>query len=686
MLRLPIKHLHRAFPELDGYSDEQCAKFVRAARGSTRRDRFVRSLVHFLIIAVINVVCFLAGAAFLFWVVGRFFASSPFSSTGPRVPFREAVAVVVICTAVISIGPILGYLARDFLVIDRIRWILRSRGMCATCRYSLVGLAVSPDNRVTCPECATQAEVDASLGELTTDEAGRPRFRPDVAEEVKAPLVARTPDWVKTLLRIARTACGALLVLVVLGLLAGEAFLRIQAANVRKTRPTAATLRAHLEAGQPPGTSMDDPDAVEVAARLLARINETEQLITRRHRETSDSVPSIVFWYVGMDDARLAEVATDVEDARLARLFTIECLRAMEGEGVYELASEFAACRRVWGDVPDPVDLEHVYANSIDRLFLANVFRAKAHLAIEDRDAPGFVRAIEGLLATIRVTSMQFGLTHRFYCSQLELWAYALINEAVLADILNGETAGVMLDVMEVQSYRPPISWNAEWDRLLAHMEISSTFESAARLRLGPWSSKGKKLKERYSMTGTPANGRIGTYDANIRAVDAIHRYAKAALDASEHEEAMSLAVARPGPTGLIIPDFRAGFPIDRLIWLEVQNALDREGMRLVLCLERYRAAHGRIPERLDELVPEFIDQLPRDVWGGGPLGYVRVDPLIDPFGRSFLVYSIGADGTDDGGKMIRRASERQRLLWAPVPPELQGFDYIINTPNRDAP
>ncbi len=684
MIRLPIKHLHRAFPELDSYSDEQCLRFVRASRGSTRRERLTRALIHLFIIGLINVVCFLAGAGFLFWITECFFSGSPLIATGPRMPWWEAIAVMLVLTAVVAVGPILGYLARDFFVIDRIRWILRSRGLCETCRYSLVGLAVSGDNRVTCPECATAAEVDPSLGELTMDEAGRPRFRPDAAEHVKAPLIARTPESIKTLLRIARAACIAVIAIMVLGLLGGEVFLRVQAASVRRDRPTAATIRAHIEAGQPPGTSPDEPDAVEVAARLLARIRETEQQVVRRHREMSETVPSIAYWYVGMSEARLAEVANDLEDARLARALSIECLRAMEADGVFKLAEQFVACRRVSGEIADPLDLEDVLSGSIDRWTLGHVFKARGHVAMTDRDGPGLVRAVEGLLATSRISSMQFGLGYRFFGSQFEGRAYALINDAALTGMLDGPTAGALLDAIERQLFRPPLSWNADWDRLYALMEIASLFESASQLRLGPWSSKGKELRERYSMAGTPPPGRIGTYIANVRAIDAYRSYAKSAFDA-DYEEAMLLAIARPGPTGLIIPDHH-GFPIDRLITFEVQNALDRDGVRLLLCVERFRAAYGRLPDRLDELSPAFIDELPRDLWGEGPLKYVRADPSTDPFGRSYLIYSIGGDGTDDGSKSVRRASERQRLLWAPVPTELQGFDYIINTPSGDGP
>ena len=65
---------------------------------------------------------------------------------------------------------------------------------------------------------------------------------------------------------------------------------------------------------------------------------------------------------------------------------------------------------------------------------------------------------------------------------------------------------------------------------------------------------------------------------------------------------------------------------------------------RVGLCVLRYRLAHaGALPEKLDALVPEFLDAVPADPFDGKPLRYVRL-------AKGFSVYSIGADKVDDGG------------------------------------
>ncbi len=69
-------------------------------------------------------------------------------------------------------------------------------------------------------------------------------------------------------------------------------------------------------------------------------------------------------------------------------------------------------------------------------------------------------------------------------------------------------------------------------------------------------------------------------------------------------------------------------------------------GLAGVACaLERYRIAHGQYPETLNALAPQFIESLPHDIIDGQPLHY-----RLTPEGK-FLLYSVGWNETDDGGK-----------------------------------
>jgi hypothetical protein len=62
--------------------------------------------------------------------------------------------------------------------------------------------------------------------------------------------------------------------------------------------------------------------------------------------------------------------------------------------------------------------------------------------------------------------------------------------------------------------------------------------------------------------------------------------------------------------------------------------------------LERYRLASGHFPERLDELVPRYLERIPNDVMDGKPLRYrVGTD-------GGYRLYSVGWNQKDDEGQI----------------------------------
>jgi hypothetical protein len=66
---------------------------------------------------------------------------------------------------------------------------------------------------------------------------------------------------------------------------------------------------------------------------------------------------------------------------------------------------------------------------------------------------------------------------------------------------------------------------------------------------------------------------------------------------------------------------------------------------QIACALERCHLAHGKYPETLDALAPQFIEKIPHDIIGGQPLHYRRTDD------GKFLLYSVGWNEIDDGGQ-----------------------------------
>ncbi len=71
------------------------------------------------------------------------------------------------------------------------------------------------------------------------------------------------------------------------------------------------------------------------------------------------------------------------------------------------------------------------------------------------------------------------------------------------------------------------------------------------------------------------------------------------------------------------------------------------------LAVEQYRREHeGGLPDKLDELVPKFLEVIPKDPFDGQPLRYKRLEV-------GYAVYSVGADQKDDGAVLQSTGKRR---------------------------
>lgn len=99
------------------------------------------------------------------------------------------------------------------------------------------------------------------------------------------------------------------------------------------------------------------------------------------------------------------------------------------------------------------------------------------------------------------------------------------------------------------------------------------------------------------------------------------------------------------------------------------------EGLRTMIAIEAFRTDRKRWPDALDELVPEYLDAVPRDPFKPeATLRYKRLDPDTDALKRPYLLYSVGADAEDNAGK------QAEYSVWAAQDNhDGRGFDLVIN-------
>jgi hypothetical protein len=88
--------------------------------------------------------------------------------------------------------------------------------------------------------------------------------------------------------------------------------------------------------------------------------------------------------------------------------------------------------------------------------------------------------------------------------------------------------------------------------------------------------------------------------------------------------------------------------------------AMTFELTRLAFALAAYRADYGSYPVTLDDLTPKYIREVPKDVFSDS-------EPHYRQDGKGYLLYSVGSNGKDDGGRGFengRRGDECVKKDW----------------------
>lgn len=85
------------------------------------------------------------------------------------------------------------------------------------------------------------------------------------------------------------------------------------------------------------------------------------------------------------------------------------------------------------------------------------------------------------------------------------------------------------------------------------------------------------------------------------------------------------------------------------MTYTRLPQAMARDRARLnqgvaALAVERYRLTHGKTPERLEELIPQFVAAVPLDPFDLQPLRYRREE-------NAFVIYSVSVNGKDENGE-----------------------------------
>jgi hypothetical protein len=128
--------------------------------------------------------------------------------------------------------------------------------------------------------------------------------------------------------------------------------------------------------------------------------------------------------------------------------------------------------------------------------------------------------------------------------------------------------------------------------------------------------------------------------------LDLMNGYVEASqLPPDKHREALDILEAKVesiSKADLLLGELMLSF--SRLDTAKFKNIAQLRVAQVALAIQRYRLAGSALPDKLADLAPAYLETVPKDPFDGNELRYKKLE-------SGFVVYSVGEDLSDDGGK-----------------------------------
>ncbi|MFM9958682.1 MAG: hypothetical protein ACKVZJ_11445 [Phycisphaerales bacterium] len=701
-MRLITKKLWRAFPELDRFDDEKCRRFVKTAqRGfAPMLGRLALNLAAFVF--VVTALIAAGGTLVTVFATPDINVSPAMGGMGQRFNSNAFMYgwVAVVVGAVVA-ACMTSLVVRDQLLRRRVALFIKARGHCPRCRYTLLGIRVPESLKINCPECGLELEVDEALtelapsagggrpsdgtptvreGPLSTIEGSPPPATPPAASRdrrfVRAPEeTGWLPKWVTP--RARRWLVRGAIVLPILVVVVPAAWwglswwsLQRQAARASAARVGLVNIDKISESLNPPDDGSRDAWDIFEGLHLVMQQAETEveaavtpDMVEGIEKRWANDQPFcdfalLVRSYREADPSRskgFGRINADLARKALARMAELGIDRHLEA-----LIGARRAVMRMPTFVPgQPPDVTSVPYSELRQACLALCGRMSE--AISANDEAEFTLALRGALALTRMIERHPIFVSRLVSSLLEWMILELLQDELarsspwpLARLDAVEAALLEFSVGNVPM-RAVLNGEREHGLdMMRHM-----FENAACIGLG----QAVAAAARFAPDGTE-NLPIGSLEENE-------------ADLNLYIDAIIAVAEREGQESGSEPPSPRFLPVASLVpWMARATENDRatlvyrRGVRLLIAIERFRAARGRPPGSLGSLVPEFLHEIPKDPFAKDAKFRYRVDP------GGYILYSVGADGEDHGGvgDIADRASLDKSKSGAPA-------DFILHRP-----
>lgn len=330
----------------------------------------------------------------------------------------------------------------------------------------------------------------------------------------------------------------------------------------------------------------------------------------------------------------------------------------------FDRLHSLAQSNRLVPPKPERSLLENSYPMLNQSRATAQMLKVRMQLQLLRNDLDGSVETYESLFGLGLANHAVGGMGHYLAGSSICLWAYKEAMNTCYAGVLDNDHLQRLMDTT-LQFSIPSAELGLEYERLTL-LEANDDFYLS-------FSEGGKN-----GIAGAEQLVRLATGIASHREATAVaNRYYDAMRDSlyssgKMREQADSIL-------GRIEDEsWRDKFKILTLMSMSVELIRTREttlsvmrdGTIAMLALELHRLRKGDYPASLDELVPEFLVELPIDPFTNNPLRYRLTDASAD-----YVLYSTGTDKTDDGGEPYPGS------VFRPLQGNGEGYDFVINDP-----
>lgn len=384
---------------------------------------------------------------------------------------------------------------------------------------------------------------------------------------------------------------------------------------------------------------------------------------------------------------------TDADESELAKLNI--ALKQMKSNGVFNLLAQAAACQNA---VKPPMrsdtgPLMFVLLPEVrDLQLLAKARIASMHLAIAKGNNHEAVDAFDQILYIAKALTYQPTFVEQIVGQRIALEACKRLRNAIKDRDIDQLTLSGFLESTRRHLPLGPLSMNFESERLSLLDTIQYTFSDDGngngRLLLSQFDEVGiMNIASISDPSWSPFGGRESfppiynaagiVYADRKETIAIVDRYYKALINRSKMSRRQRMVIPFE-ESQLLQLDWR--HPIPKYLLPALAASINKSdvadcqiaGTILMLAIEEYRAANGQYPISLDNLVPEFLQEIPNDPFS--EQGFVYRITTNSQAEQTYLLYSIGIDGIDNNGKINAEKEDDAFSRY-----EGKGLDFSFN-------